>query len=674
MDPVRTAIMGNRFTAIVEEASAIVYRTAHTTFVKLVQDYQCALATVEGEIFAYPRQSGVTVFGGIPLQTTLDRIGRENFEPGDIYITNDPFFTDGLVTHMMDVTMLYPVFRDGRLIAFGWAFVHASDIGGAVAGSISPAFTEFYQEGVRVRPIKLFKRGELNPDAKNLFLDNTRIPEEMWGDFQAMISALKSMDSRLNQLCDRYGVDVVRDGMEDVIDFSELKSRAVISTIPDGEYTFSDYVEGLVEGQRIHLCTTMRVKADNLELDFTGTDPQVAAAYNFIVGERTHPYITQALMYYLLTRDPQLPMNAGLLRPIRITAPRGTVCNADAPAAMGSRVASGSRFYDTLLGCLNQAIPEGVIAAGSGMVGIIVCTARDRLTGLQRVSTLNPIMGGGGGRNGVDGIDGADGRSGALRNIPTEILELETVIHMRSCSLVRDTQAAGKWHGGSSLLMEMENTGHEATITVRGMDRFHFQPWGVRGGSPGRVCEVVTNPNTVDEMSIGKIKVLSLKRDEVVRIVSPCGGGFGDPLDRDPTLIQRDVRSELMSIEKARTDYGVFLTIDGEVDEAATSAGRAAIGKTRECVSAFSFGAEREAYNAIWAPGMRSLLANEVLKLPRLMRRHVMDAVSHELTGAGLCVTAQRIKWAISMTIEKYEGKVRGGVESQSLELQTADT
>jgi N-methylhydantoinase B len=674
MDPVRTAVMGNRFTAIVEEASAIVYRTAHTTFVKLVQDYQCALATAEGEIFAYPRQSGVTVFGGIPLQTTLDRIGRENFEPGDIYIMNDPFFTDGLVTHMMDVTMLYPVFRDGKLIAFGWSFVHASDIGGAVPGSISPAFTEFYQEGVRVRPIKLFRRGELNPDAKNLFMDNSRIPEEMWGDFQAMISALKSMDSRLNQLCDRYGEDVVLAGMKDVIDFSEMKARAVIAKIPDGEYSFADYVEGLVEGQRIHLCTTMRVKGEELELDFTGTDPQVAAAYNFIVGDRTHPYITQALTYYLLTRDPQLPMNAGMLRPIRVTAPRGTVCNAEAPAAMGSRVASGSRFYDTLLGCLNQALPEGVIAAGSGMVGIIVCTARDRLTGRQRVSTLNPIMGGGGGRNGIDGIDGADGRSGALRNIPTEIIELETVIHMRSCSLVPDTQAAGQWHGGSSLLMEMENTDNEAAITVRGMDRFHFQPWGVRGGNPGRVCEVIVNPGAVDEASIGKIQVLTLKRNEAVRIVSPCGGGFGDPLERDPDLVRRDVRSELMSVEKARTDYGVFLSADGTVDEGATTASRAAIRRTRGKLSAFSFGKERDAYNAIWVSGMRSLLATEVLKLARPMRRHVMDSVCHELTTAGVKVTAERVRAAVARTVESHEGRGRVVAGSEPLELQTADS
>lgn len=212
MDAVRTAVMNNRFNAIVEEASAAIYRTAHTTFVKIVQDYQCAIATAEGEMFAYPMLSGVNVFVGSPLKPTLDAIGRENLKPGDIIITNDPFATDGLVTHLMDVTLLYPIFYDEKLIAIGWAFVHASDIGGAVPGSISPAFTEVFQEGLRVRPMKLYEGGVLNEAIKSIFQDNSRIPTELWGDIQAMISGLKSMDRRVSELCKRYDRESVEEG------------------------------------------------------------------------------------------------------------------------------------------------------------------------------------------------------------------------------------------------------------------------------------------------------------------------------------------------------------------------------------------------------------------------------------------------------------------------------
>ncbi|MFB9948491.1 hydantoinase B/oxoprolinase family protein [Rhizobium puerariae] len=655
MDPVRTAIMNNRFTAIVEEASTVLHRTAHTTFVKLVQDYQCALATPEGDIFAYPSQSGVTVFIGLPLQETLNRIGRENFAPGDCYITNDPFFTDGLVTHMMDVTLIYPIFRDGELIAFGWSFVHASDIGGAVPGSISPTFTESFQEGLRVRPIKLFDRGRLNPDAKNIFLDNSRIPDEMWGDFQAMLSAMKSMDKRLNQLCDRYGAAAVKEGMNEVIAFAELKARQVIAGIPDGTYSFSDYLEGIEENQHAHITATMTVKGEEIDLDFTGTDPQVAAAYNFIIGERTHPYVTQALTYYIMSVEPGVPKNAGLLRPIRTKAPRGTVINAEYPAAMGSRVASGTRVFDVILGCLNQALPDGVMAAGAGMVGIIVANARDPHTGRQRVSVLNPIIGGGGGRIGKDGIDGVDGRSGALKSIPTEVLEVETVMHMRRCHLVADTQSPGRWRGGAALVMEIENTGLEATMTVRGMNRFKFRPWGFRGGFPGKLGEVVTNPGRIDEKSIGKIRVLHMARGDVVQIISPAGGGFGNPLERAPDLVLGDVRMDLLSLDVARDSYGVVIE-NGEVDQDATLTLRKRLAAERD-VKTFSYGPEREAYNGIWTPEIRSFLAETILAMPRPVRQKTIEYVREQLTVAAKPVTRDDLMQAIASASDFLEGR-----------------
>jgi len=181
MDPVKTSIMNNRFTAIVEEASATLHRTAHTTFVKLVQDYQCALAAPDGEIFAYPVLSSVNVFVGLPLQAVIEQIRDLDLQPGDCFIMNDPFATDGVVTHLMDVTMIWPIFHEGSLIAYGWAFVPASDIGGAVPGSISPSFTEIFQEGLRLRPVRLYRAGVINEDIRNIIFDNSRIPLEIWG-------------------------------------------------------------------------------------------------------------------------------------------------------------------------------------------------------------------------------------------------------------------------------------------------------------------------------------------------------------------------------------------------------------------------------------------------------------------------------------------------------------
>ena len=656
MDPVRTSVMNNRFTAIVEEASTILYRTAHTTFVKMVQDYQCALATADGDIFAFPSQSGVNVLIGLPLQAILEQIGKENLEPGDCIITNDPFGTDGLVTHIMDVNLFLPIFRDGELLALAWAFVHASDVGGAVPGSISPSFTEVFQEGIRIRPVKLYKRGELNTDVINLFLDNCRIPDEVWGDFKAMLSAMKNMERRLNQLCDRYGLADIKTGMGEVMEYADAKARSVIATIPDGTYSFSDYLEGIEEGQFTYIKTTMRIDGDQAELDFTGTDPQIPAAYNFIIGERTHPYVVLALTFYILSIEPDSPKNAGLLRPIHTKAPRGTVINADFPAAMGSRAVSSTRLFDTIIGCLNQAIPGGLIAAGAGMAGIVVVNARDPLTGNDRVSVINPICGGGGARSFIDGLEGVDARFCSLKSVPTEAIEVETVMLMREYRLLPDTQAAGRWRGGSVLVMELENTGLSATMTVRGLNRFHFRPWGVNGGAAGRIGAVILNPGTPDERSIGKIKILELKRGDVVRMITPAGAGFGDPLERDPELVMKDVVTGLLSRDKAEQDYGVVFGKNG-IDRGATEENRTKALASRAPLPDFAFGPEREAYDHIWPDDVRTLLSTEVLRREPGVRQPLMAAVHNRLLEKGETVDRATLNAVLAEEFERLTGK-----------------
>ena len=623
MDPVRTSIMNARFSAIVEEASATLHRTAHTTFVKLVQDYQCALSTVDGDIFSYPSKSGVTVFIGLPLQGVLRWIDFDTLEPGDVILTNDPFASDGVVTHMMDVTMINPIFNDGKLIAFGWSFVHASDIGGAIPGSISPAFTEFFQEGIRIRPVMLLKGGKLQEPVRNFVLDNSRTPDEVWGDMQAMISALKSMERRLNELCDRYGRDDVTQGMQDVMALAEVKARGVYRQIPDGDYEFADFVEGIEEGEFFQIKLKMTIKGDDIHLDFTGTDPQMPSAYNFICGDRTHPYICQALVNYVLTVLPDAPKNAGLLRPISTNVPRGTLINADPPAAMGSRVASGTRVYDTVIGCLNQALPDGLIAAGAGMSGIIVVSARDKETSRTKVSVVNPICGGGGGRAIRDGVDGVDGRVGALKSVPTEVIEMETVLLVRQYRMLADTQAPGRWRGGAALVLDLESTSEEATITVRGMNRFHFRPWGVKGGQPGRLAEVITNPDTKREQSVGKITVLKMGRGDVVRMLTPAGGGFGDPLDRPISLVGDDVEAGFISAHRAFVDYGVIFK-DGVIDEEASQKERTQRQSHMEAPETIIFGAERVDYDALRPEPARSHLANLMVGCAPELRRQLV--------------------------------------------------
>jgi len=653
MDAVRTAIMNNRFNAIVEEASAAIYRTAHTTFVKLVQDYQCALATPEGDMFAYPMMSGVNVFIGSPLRPTLDAIGLENLKPGDIIITNDPFSTGGLVTHLMDITMLYPIFKDGKLIAIGWAFVHASDIGGAVPGSISPAFTEVFQEGLRIRPCKLYDGGVFNTVIKNFLDDNSRIPTELWGDLQAMISGLKSMDRRLLELCDRYGRDAVEQGMRDVIDYAHAKTCAVIETIPDGVYSFSDYLEGITEGQLAYFSVTLTVRGREIDVDFTGTDPQLPAAYNLVTSATSHPYVVQCLIAFILTMDPLTPRNAGILRAIHASAPKGSVLNAVFPASGGSRAASATRAYDILMGCLNLALPGGLAAAGAGMAGVIVVAAPDPRTGRDRVSVINTIHGGGGARRDHDGVDATEVRY-PQRMVPTEVIETETVLIIPTIRLLPDSRRAGRNAGGAVLEIEVENTADRAIMTVRNMNRYVFAPWGYKGGEQGLLGKTTINPGRPDERSIGKISVLEMKRGDVVRITSPTGGGFGDPLERDTAAITDEIQSGMLSRARAEAAYGVVFDASGKIDEPATTQQRRKRAKTQ--TEDFNFCAERERQDQVWPMAIRRELSSLALRREQRIRSQLVGKVHHRMMAEGQPVDAERLQQVVAEEAARLSG------------------
>jgi N-methylhydantoinase B len=651
--------MNNRFTAIVEEASATVFRTAFTTYVKLAQDFQCALATPEGELFAHPEQSGVNIFIGLPIQSTLDFIGRDKMRPGDVYITNDPFTTNGMVTHLMDVTMLRPIFFGGELVAIGWTFVHASDIGGGVPGSISPGFTEVFQEGLRVRPMHLCRDDVVVPEIRDIFLGNSRIPHDMWGDFKAMLSALRGMERRFVALCERYGSADVRAGMRDVMDFAESKARAVIAAIPDGTYSFTDYVELLQPGQYAHIMTTLRIRGSDLEIDFTGSDPQVAAAYNYTTGDRTHPYLVLGLVNYILTEQPDAPRNGGLLRPIKTTTQRGTIVNADLPAAGGARVASSARVFDGIMACLDQALPEGVLASGPGQIGIMALSAIHPVTGRMRVGVVNPLIGGSGGRAASDGVNAVDPRFGQVRSVPSELIEVDTVLRVRRFELVPDSQSAGRHQGGAALLIELENTAYEATITVRGMNRFHFRPWGFRSGECGRLGVAVLNPGRPGERQLGKIDVLKMAAGDVLRIVTSAGGGFGDPLARDPDRIARDLRAGLVTAARAAAAYGVVFDAAGGIDPAATEARRAALRAARAAPALFDLGPERSAYDRIWPADMRAALATRALAAKPQLRNNLVRMVEAELTAAGHEVDAARLDAALERALDELTGRKR---------------
>ena len=647
MDPVRTEVMKNRLSSIVEEAAVVAYRTAHTTFVKQTQDFRVSLATIDGEFFACPIQTGVTSGVGHTVRPMIDCIGLEKLNPGDVIISNDPFSTGGLVTHSMDIHMVRPIFRDGKLLCFAWSFIHASDIGGAVPGSISPTNTEIFQEGFRLRPMKLYHGGELHTELVEMLMDNSRIGEEIWGDLSAMIAAMKLLDRRIQELCDRVGVESFKASVKDVMDYAEMKARAVIAGLKDGVYTFSDYLEGMAPGEVVYLQCRLTIKGDEAEVDFSGSDPQAQASFNFVTTGKSHPFLALALTNYMQTIEPTIPINGGMQRPIKTHAPLGTVMNAAFPAAMGNRWVAVMRTYDVVLGCLAQAIPGGLVACGAGQAGIIAAAWQDPATAKRRVSVVEPFCGGSGGRRSKDGVDATDAMIGYLKSTPVEAVEAEVPLVVRRHSLEASSFGHGRHRGGAAICIELENRAVELVITVRGLDRFRFQPWGAQGGTCGRNGNTWLNPDSQNgREELGRIRVLTMKRGDTLRMNSPSGGGFGDPLERDPEAVLRDVLDEMLSIDLARRAYGVVIS-DGKIDEAATRAERARQASSSRGLSAFAFGPEREAHERRWSNAASAALADAVLASPAGLRPYLLATAKQQLEADQEPITPEGARRAV---------------------------
>lgn len=615
MDPIQTEIMKNRFAAMAEEAATVAYRTAHTTFVKQTQDFQVAAAALDGYFFAFPMQSGVVSGSGQTVSGLVDNFRLEDLKPGDVLISNDPFSTGGLVTHMMDIHMVRPIFVDGQLTCFAWSFVHASDIGGAVPGSISPDLYECYQEGFRLRPVKIVEAGVLNQTLVDILQDNSRIGAAVWGDLEAMMSAMRLLDQRINELCARIGRDAFLQGIDSVMAWSETKARKVIRALTDGTYTFSDYIESGSNQAAVPIHCRLTIAGDEVEIDYSGSSPQLRAAFNFATGDRTHPFLCLGLTNYIYTVEPDIAINGGIMRPIRASAPRGTVMNAEFPAAMGNRFVAVMRLYDTLIGCLNQAIPDGIAACGAGQAGIISASWTDVGSGRSRVAVVEPFSGGSGGRVSADGVDATDTMIGYLKSTPIEHVEAETPLVVRQHELVPDTFGHGRYRGGASIAIALEARAPEIAIAVRGLDRFRFQPWGVFGGTPGRNSVTTRNPDGPAPETLGAIRVLRLGQGEVLHMVSSSGGGFGPPGTRDPAAVLRDVRDGLLDAGVAAEIYGVMIR-DGAVDDPATAARRAAMAAPAPGFTV-THGPGRAQYETRWPSESSRVFAQALLELPQ---------------------------------------------------------
>ncbi|MBO0737391.1 MAG: hydantoinase B/oxoprolinase family protein [Alphaproteobacteria bacterium] len=632
-DAVSVEVFANLFKAIVDEMAWVVLRSSHTTFVKETQDFGVALVTPDGEMFAYPYGSGATPLMGVAMHAGTRAMPV--WDPGDVLITNDPYSTNGMVMHLNDIYLFRPVFSDGELLCFAWCFIHCTDVGGYAPGSIDMQNSEVFQEGLRLRPVKLFRRGRLNEDVWNIFADNCRIPSLNWGDITACVAALTKAEQRLCRLGERYGRDEVERAMYNTLERTERLTRQVLAQIPRGEYRFTEYFEDdYVSDVPVRLAVMLTARGDGtIELDYTGSDPQVRAALNLPTGSMPHhPFLAMALVNYVVTRSEAIHINAGILRCIDLVLPDASVVNAAFPAACGMRFTTAMRVHDLVLGALNRATPGEAPVGGSGAL-VVTYVSTSELGGAGRVVVANPVSGGSGASSRLDGISGAEMSVAFLRNVPVEILEAEAPVVVHRFGLIPDSEGPGRFRGGFGVEYELEIRHPSAVVVMRGKDRHHFSSWGAGGGGAGATSGCIASRRGQAAHEIGKHTVYRAELGEVIRLWGGGGGGFGDPLERDPAMVENDVAAGLVSPSRAHDIYGVVL-VDGAADAAATAARRSRIGKARPQQHAFDFGPAREEWERVHGLAAQRI-ADWLPGLPAGVRRYAQAEIYQHLHSTG---------------------------------------
>jgi N-methylhydantoinase B len=633
-------ILRTRLKSIAEEMAAVTLRTGFTVFVKETSDFGACLVAPNGEVMAAPTDTAVSLMVGLPAHVAIAALGE--YEEGDIGITNDPDLTRGLSTHLADIWLWKPIFADGELMGFGFNFIHSSDVGGKVAGSISPTSYEIFQEGIRIPPMKLYRKGQLDQDLLDFILLNCRIPDQNWGDIKAQVASLNVAERRIHELVDRYGRDTVRQGIVDLMDHAEMRARTLIRSIPDGAYEFIDYLEGETLGAPpIRIKLTLRIEGGDLALDFDGTDYQVQAAFNVPTwNQRGHYMMSFPILNFFRTLDPDVPYNSGLVRPIELRAPLGTLVNPEPGAAYGVRAATMFRVLDNLHGCLTQTLPAVIPAASNGGIAIVLVSTLDPETGERVVSVAQPLNGGSGGRPNHEAIDGTSFTGGWLRNIPNEVLEADVPLLVEEYGYREFSGGAGKRRGGTGIRFRFRTLGPETVMTARGLDRLVFRPWGMHGGKPSELYRVTLNPGGERERNLGKVDIVTLETGDVVEFATSGGGGFGEPLDREPALVLADVEAGLVSLKQAEQDYGVVIR-DGAVDAAATAGMRAHLPRSEYPV--FDYGPERRAYEEVWNDEVMTELIALLKPFPSRLRPIVRTRARARIDELGRAPSAEEL-------------------------------
>ena len=624
LDPVTLEIMCQKFGAVADEMTSNLKRASRSVYVKEAGDFGTALVDRDGHVFAYPDSTSVSAIER-PCGESIRAV--PDLEPGDVIMTNDPYRSGGLATHLPDLHLIQPYFHKGEIIAYGWCFIHFMDIGGRVPSSISPSSTEVFQEGLLVPPMKIAIGGKLNEDLVGFLRANCRTPFQNIADIKAMLAALNTGGQRIGDLIAQHGLETILTAQAAVQDYAAAKTRAVLRRIPDGVYEFWDFMDNdLVTKIPLRFRVCMTVRDGEITIDVSNTDPQVKAAYNIPTLGDCHPWLVIRLTRFILTHDNTMPLNYGIYRHISAVNPLGTVVRAEFPDAVGVRHAAAQRLNDALNGAILKAVPDLMSALTSGAIVPVVLAESDAQGNNRNITVIEPLVGGMGAYLGHDGVDTRDNSAANLSNHPLETIEEDIGVIIRRYDIRPDSGGAGRWRGGSGQILSMEILKEGGKVLARGMERMRFPSWGYGGAKPAHPMRAVLNMGRPDERELGKIDELPVKAGDTVTFMSPGGGGYGDPFQRDAEAVRRDVETGFVSRVAAATDYGVVVSEQGAVDQAATTR-RRAIRVKNNILADFDFGPEREAWESVFDDPTMCDLNRRLYALPKSVRQEKRRAV-----------------------------------------------
>lgn len=570
LDPILLEVLKNGFEAIADEMALILMRTAHSPIVRDAMDYSTALCDTEGQTIAQGLTTPMHLGSFYDAMRHLIRQYAGNIHPGDVFIGNDPYLASG--QHLPDIYIIEPIFS-GEVLG-GWAttIAHHADVGGLVPGSNSIGATEIHQEGLRLPFLKLVDRGTENTMLMDIVAANVRVPDQVIGDLRAQMAAARAGRRGLEALLARYGADKIAIYADALQDYAETLARQAISEIADGSYRFVDHIDGLGENpEPIELHLTLTVSGSEVTADWTGTAKQVKGGINAPLSFcKSNVY---AALRSIMPAD--VPNCHGYTRPIHVTAPAGTLVNAVYPAPCGARGITGYRIIDCIFGALANALPDRVPADGTG--GSTLPSFGGAGIDGHRFVFSECVMGTWGATSTHDGQSGVPHMGSNQSNVPIEMIEADYPIRIERYGFVADTGGAGTFRGGVGLEREYRILSDDTYFGVRS-DKCAYPPHGLFGGKPGAPSSNIINPGeSQHRLPSLPVVPVTLQKNDVFRHVMAGGGGYGDPMDRDPERVLSDVIDGLVSARQAREAYGVVVTNDAlpTIDMAATTALRA---------------------------------------------------------------------------------------------------